>query len=124
MPRSALPLSPCAPAPHGGPGPRAPRFSVVADMSTRRLHVAGEFDLAVVDRFGAVADSLTTSQPGDVVLDLGATTFIDASGLGAVVRLANTVARDGHTLRVADVPASARRVFGVAGLSELLPGLD
>ena len=54
----------------------------------------------------------------DFVVDAGDVTFLDAGGLGALVRLRNTTRATGGVLRFASASPRFRWVCGVAGLEE------
>ncbi len=95
-------------------------FAVTADEPPGQLDLAGEFDLAGVEQFAACAAGLLENHVSDVCVDLGALRFIDASGLGALVGLNNTLATTGHAMTLSHVTPRLTRVFAVAGLSHLV----
>ena len=55
-----------------------------------------------------------------VVLDLEGLEFIDAAGLGAILRAAESARNNGHTLRVIGAGPPVRKVFDLAGNAVLL----
>jgi anti-anti-sigma factor len=82
------------------------------------FYLAGEFDLAEVDGFDEVtAVALNRNDP--VVLDLTELTFIDASGLRAVVRLALCVKGDFH---IRNPQPHVMKVIEIMGVADL-PGM-
>lgn len=83
------------------------------------LGVSGDVDVAVVDDLLTRARDLLSRTTGDLVLDLGEVTFIDSSGLGALVRIRKSAAEKGVSLRLVNVPASVSRIFDLTGLSDL-----
>jgi anti-anti-sigma factor len=83
------------------------------------LAVAGELDISGVDEFLARAGDLVESGADPVDLDLGGVTFIDSSGLGALVRLQKTVTSTGRRLQLVNVPRPVSRILELTGLSDL-----
>lgn len=84
-------------------------FSVDIDQTTRTLRVSGELDPHTAPALMQAAEKVR--QP--VVIDLARTTFIDAGGLGALVRI--------QPSRLANVSDRLRRVFVAGGLDSMLP---
>jgi anti-anti-sigma factor len=83
------------------------------------LSVSGDLDIAGVDQFLAHANRLIDSGAGVVDVDLGGVTFIDSSGLGALVRLQRSATAAGRGLRLTHVPRSVARVLELTGLTDL-----
>lgn len=80
------------------------------------LVVGGEVDLATVERF---RDALLEAQGSPrVVVDLTAVTFLDSSGLKALVAAYHRVPAGGE-LRVVGLRPNIRRVFEITGLLAL-----
>jgi anti-sigma B factor antagonist len=78
-----------------------------------RLYVGGELDIMVSDQ---LEKCLATLDGQPVVLDLSGLTFIDSSGIRALL-----TARAHHpALRLDNVPPFARRLFVIAGVTRLL----
>jgi anti-anti-sigma factor len=65
---------------------RAQIFDLHVDQASRRVSVTGELDLSTVPLLVAAVAELQTI-PGVVVIDLESVTFLDASALGALVRI-------------------------------------
>lgn len=84
----------------------------------RTLAVSGEVDLATIDEFLAEADACLDTAAETVEIDLGEVTFIDSSGLGALVRIRNAAHDRSKVLVLTNVPASVERLLAVTGLSE------
>jgi anti-sigma B factor antagonist len=64
------------------------------------LSVAGELDLATASQFRTEFGELLASGCRHVVVDLSATTFLDSSGLGALVWAAHRMRAAGGTFSV------------------------
>lgn len=82
----------------------------------------GELDIARVGEFrAALSDAASEGAPA-VVVDLSQVSFIDSSGLGALVELHNRLRRSGRRLVVVAPGGSAPAVLlGLAGLRDRLP---
>jgi anti-sigma B factor antagonist len=81
------------------------------------LSVEGEFDLAVVDEF--LAWALPCLGRADVIeIDLGAVSFIDSSGLGALVRVRNDAAEQAKSLSLVNPSPATNRLLELTGLQQ------
>ena len=60
----------------------------------------------------------------NVVMDLGGVTFIDSSGLGALVSTLKALREAGGNLRLANVPARVRSVLEVTRLERVFESFD
>lgn len=89
-----------------------------AGNDRRTLAASGEVDLATVDEFLAEANACLDEAAEAVEIDLGEVTFIDSSGIGALVRIRNAARDRDKVLVLTNVPASVERLFAVTGLSE------
>jgi anti-sigma B factor antagonist len=81
----------------------------------------GELDIA---QMGAFRSELTQagSQPTGIVVDLSAVSFIDSSGLGALVDLYNRLRRENRRLAVvAPAGTAAAVLLNLAGLQARMP---
>lgn len=83
----------------------------------------GELDIATAPRLcSSLCEKLPELPPhADVVLNVSDLDFIDAAGLGVIVRLDNQLRADGRRVRVESAGPWIRRIFEIAGLDRLLP---
>lgn len=107
---------------HGAADDRALRVELVDGRDeTAVVRVAGEIDLrsalALRDHLAAVLQAGFTS----IVIDFRAVSFCDASGLNALVALANRTSAQGGGVWLSGVRPAQRRLFEITGLHRRLP---
>jgi anti-sigma B factor antagonist len=85
-----------------------------------RLSLAGEFDLAGIEQFEAAIDKVEASHPRAIVIDLSALTFMDSSGLRALVMADQRARQAGRRLAIVPGPPPVRRVFEITQLADRL----
>jgi anti-sigma B factor antagonist len=81
------------------------------DGSRAALHLSGEFDMGGELDFEAKLDRLLEAGPDTVVLDLRALTFLDSTGLRALLRARERGRREGWQLALTPVQPTVERVF-------------
>jgi anti-anti-sigma factor len=95
------------------------RYEVEPRDRSVTVRLAGELDLATVEAFSAKSHDLLAEGFEHLVLDLRGLTFMDSSGLRAVLQLhheAGTSAR----LEIIDGPDHVQRLFTITGLRRFL----
>ncbi|MEV0569270.1 STAS domain-containing protein [Dactylosporangium sp. NPDC050588] len=90
-----------------------------ADGSTV-LAVSGEPDVTDVTGFAAAVAACWSTGPRMLVLDLTAVTFIDPTGVGALMRTHRDAQAANRTMIIRPSPP-VLRVLGVAGLLHAMP---
>jgi anti-sigma B factor antagonist len=84
------------------------------------IAVAGDIDLSTVTYFADALEGGVRVPSADVVVDMEDLTFIDATGLGALIRAHNLLDRQaGRRMIIRNVPRSARRLFELTGLHRI-----
>lgn len=103
-----------------GPRPQLEIQDVVAG-GWQTLRLSGELDLVstallddAIERIGMVAVD-------GIALDLHKLTFIDSTGVRAVLELQDLCREHGTEFRIIQGPPTTQRIFEVAGLIEVLP---
>ena len=81
------------------------------------VRVVGEMDIATAPQLVAAMRSLSRWDTQHVWLDLTGLTFIDASGLGALVQARMLVEGRGGRLTLRGVPPLVRRLLTITNLS-------
>ena len=81
--------------------------------------VRGEVDMAVVDTLQEALEDAIRDSVGAFVIDLSDLDFIDSSGLHVLVRARGLLSREDRALAVVCPHGPVRRVFELAGYSDL-----
>jgi anti-sigma B factor antagonist/stage II sporulation protein AA (anti-sigma F factor antagonist) len=100
------------------------RIVVRADHDTVTVALGGEFDLNAAPQFSSCADEVVAHGIANVVIDLAGLTFIDSSGIAALVDLHRLLNASGRRLRVVNVGVQPAGVFDLTGLRETLTDDD
>ena len=82
--------------------------------------IAGELDMATVPRVSAALGAEPAASARAVVIDLAGVTFIDSTGLAALVKLEHALAARAGRLAIACPEGPARLLLDVTGLAEQL----
>ena len=91
------------------------------EASPGSLRVTGEVDLAVAATLlDAILSVGLTGDVAEVVVDLSEVSFLDSTGMTALVEARNRLADTRVELRVADPSPFVRRVLVLGGVSEQL----
>jgi anti-sigma B factor antagonist len=102
----------------GGAGVVPPLLEVVRhDAEVTRVRLRGEIDLAVADD---LATALIGLDGATMEVDLSQLDFIDATGIGAMVRVNNHLRGAGHRFALTGAHGPVRRVFELVDLEGLL----
>ncbi|MEA2227564.1 MAG: anti-sigma factor antagonist [bacterium] len=75
-----------------------------------RLELTGELDIGTGAQLDSALTRVLDDGFRDVVVDLGGTTFLDSSGLAALIRAARTVDAARGTMTVLSPPGSEARL--------------
>jgi anti-anti-sigma factor len=84
------------------------------------VRLSGEFDLAAEHHFDRTVEALS-QDARTIVVDLSTLTFIDSSGLRALLRLWEHSRRDGFDLAVVPGAEQIRRAMELTGVDRVLP---
>lgn len=88
------------------------------------VKVSGELDLLTAPRFRealdeAVAGALAEGSPGVIVVDLGGVSFMDSSGINAIVGAARRLEEGGGGMRLVVKTAPVARTIELTGLNRI-----
>ena len=101
-----------------------PEVSIDQEGDVVVAHVTGEIDLATAAGVGSKLSAAVPNQALGLVIDLGATTYLDSSGVSLVFDLAERLRRRQQALRLV-VPEGAplRRVLRIVDAAGAVPVL-
>ncbi len=92
-------------------------FNDFEDIRTIEVS-ASRLDAANVIQFKDTMRQLTEAGPSQIVLDLSAVTFLDSSGLGAVVAVLKAL-RTGQNLQLTNLTPPVERVFQLTRMDKV-----
>ncbi len=91
------------------------------DAEAYRIRLAGELDLAGIERVDHELRRVEASDASRIVVDLGAVEFLDSSGASLLLDAGGRAAHSGKNLRLTGSPfPQVRRVLELTGVSKLL----
>ena len=94
------------------------RCDVVPERDAVRVKPVGELDIATSGEVAARLDELREAGFRRLVLDLSALTFIDSSGIQAIMQARRAADRDHVPLVVVPGPPAVQRVFTLTGVAD------
>ncbi|MEV0896570.1 STAS domain-containing protein [Actinoplanes sp. NPDC049802] len=96
-----------------------------ADDGSVMVTVRGEIDFSNSDGVAqGIHDAVTEWSPAIIHVDLRDATFIDSTGLGALIEGYRTATGKGVTFKVINPSDTFRRVLSVTGLSDFFGLID
>ena len=86
---------------------------------TAVLRVSGRLDMVAAPQFKAAVEDVVAGGSPRVVVDLGATSFIDSSGLGAVISGLRAARQAGGDLRLAGAAGQVEQAMQLMKLDKM-----
>ena len=119
-------VPPPSPADAAPPSPEAASFDITLTRTPGRatLTLVGELDMATTPGLKKHLTTLARTHKGLVVIDLRQLTFMDSTGVAALVAADRYARRDGWNLAIVKGPPQVQRVLDICGLTEVLPLAD
>jgi anti-sigma B factor antagonist len=87
------------------------------------VSVAGELDIATAEQAYSYISEIIDGRPAPVTVDLSGLTFCDASGLGALARVARHARQKGRQLMLTSARPSVLKIMRITGLDRTFPEL-
>lgn len=87
------------------------------------VSVAGELDIATAERAYYYISEVIDGRPAPVTVDLSGLTFCDASGLGALARVARHARQAGRQLVLDSARPSLVKIMRITGMDRAFPEL-
>lgn len=88
------------------------------------IEISGRFDIAEIDALRPVLDAAAEAAESRVVVRMAGVSFLDSTGLGALVALQKDLAHHGKLLLLTELPAQARMVLRITHLEWMLTCYD
>lgn len=92
-----------------------------ADDCARVVPLTGEIDMSTATVIAQAVQPALADGARDLILDMSHVTFIDSSGLNALLEVHASISATGARLAVRSPSRAVRRVIEIAGLDSLLP---
>jgi anti-sigma B factor antagonist len=94
--------------------------ALMTETSTAVLQPTGRLNMVAAPAFKNLVEETVASGQSRIVVDLGQVTFIDSSGLGALISGLKATRQAGGDLRIADVPEQVMTVLRLTNLDRVL----
>jgi anti-sigma B factor antagonist len=85
------------------------------------LRIIGDLDLETAPRLASHTEPILEAGTGGLVIDLSRVTFIDSSGLSALIRLTQRMGAANRPFQIIKPPPLVGKVFEITGLNQILP---
>jgi anti-sigma B factor antagonist len=99
-------------------------IEVTTVPKAQTIVLTGEADLLGAPNVEAVLKDAAAGEPELIVIDLRNLTFIDSSGLHALITGHELCRARGHELRIVPGPENVQRLFELTGMNEALSFAD
>ncbi|CAN5245287.1 STAS domain-containing protein [soil metagenome] len=94
------------------------------DGSTARLRLSGELDVHGASRVTDELAELAAAGPHSVIVDVADVTFLDSTGLRALIVGRDQIRESGASFQLEGVGGVVERVLTMTGLHDFLTGTD
>ena len=91
------------------------------DDGTATIVLVGEFDMSGAAHFWASVGEALEMRPPSIVVEARGVTFIDSSGIAALIRAHEAANQAGVAFRVREPSPMLRRMAELTGVTHLLP---
>jgi len=88
------------------------------------VSVTGELDIATAEQAYSYISEVIDGRPAPVTVDLSGVSFCDASGLGALARIARHAREAGRKLMLTSARPSLVKIMRITGLDRAFPELN
>jgi anti-sigma B factor antagonist len=99
-------------------------IDVTSPPEAQMIALTGEADLLGAPSILAAVKDASAGGPELIVVDLRNLTFIDSSGLQALITGLELCRARGHELRIIRGPENVQRLFELTGMNDILPFCD
>jgi anti-anti-sigma factor len=98
--------------------------SLTRNAGAVTVTLRGEVDVLTVDKVRLALTEAVDQRPDSIVVDLAGLSFIDSTGLGALVFGFQRARDEGIAFRLAGPSPGVRQILVVSGLLEVVPVTD
>jgi anti-anti-sigma factor len=108
----------------GAPRRKAHSMLEVRESASARRHVfalSGALDVASADQLEALVRQVCAKTTTEVVLDLSRLTFMDSSGMKAIIKAGEICEEHGHEFALVPGPSHVQRLFEYVRRTDELP---
>jgi anti-anti-sigma factor len=91
------------------------------DARTTTVALHGEIDVLTVDQVRVALAGVLASRPPELVVELSDLSFIDSTGLGALIAAFQRARDAGVSFRLAHPTPPVRQILVLSGLLEVVP---
>lgn len=95
-------------------------LAVTVEGDSLVVYLRGEIDISNAEGLPATLLAAADGSDTSVVIDIAEVTFLDSSGLRAILMCEATLSREDIRLKVRNPSEQSRRVFEISGLRHLL----
>ncbi len=95
-------------------------IDVTSAAKAQTIVLTGEADLLGAPKIEAALKDASAGEPQLIVIDLASLTFIDSSGLQALITGHELCRARGHELQIVPGPENVQRLFELIGINEAL----
>lgn len=88
------------------------------------VQLSGSFDITMVAKFRQQIDSMVAAGTKTALIDLADITFMDSSGLGALVAALKTLRAEGGQLYLCSMNDQIKMLFDLTGLNAVFETYD
>lgn len=100
-------------------------IEIILRQSLMLIRLTGELDHHQADRMRERVDRELAHHPsGLVIFNLRGLTFMDSSGVGALLGRYRKISAKGGRMAICEVPAAIFKVTEIAGLAQIIPFFD
>lgn len=98
------------------------RIQVVPDGRCCAIVLSGDVGLEIASELSAAGvEAARTTDHERIVVDFGGVTFLDSTGIGALVEIRTAALEAGKDLRIRNVTPRVERLLRITGLTEAFP---
>lgn len=84
-----------------------------------KVSLGGEVDASYAEEMKNSLTNMINEKPTDILLDCAQLTYLDSSGLGALVNVLKQAKEDGHSVTITNLKPHIAKIFTITKLDTL-----